>query len=224
MQLMLGPHPMVLAMPNMPPALRAGLEVLGRATGHFLIVTHRYEMFRALARDAAFVARINETTASDGLNTIRGALAATLVISLAALFDRNSDPTSLARVLNSALAPANADTFAAFHLAFAIPIDIGQAREGLRRLHSRLSREPLKGAIERLRDLRNQDVAHLDLNPDFPKGRALTRDIDMVHAISANIIVKVNRFCGVNVRTSGIHAEARAQAYALCRAIQPSNL
>ena len=221
MQLMLSPHPMILAIPDMPPSLRAGVEVLGRATGHFLIVAHRYEMFRALARDAAFVVRINGTTASDGLNTIRGALAATLVVSLAALFDRNSDSTPLARVLNSILTPANVDTFATLHQTFATPIDTSRERKGLQRSHARLSQEPQKGAIERLRDLRNQDVAHLDLNPAFAKGRVLTSDIDLVHAISANIIVKANRFCGVNVKTADVRAEACAQTHALCQAIQP---
>lgn len=221
MQLILPPHPIIGAVPDMPDALRAGLEVLRRATGHFLIVVHRYEMYQALARDGEFVARINLSTAAAGLNTIRGALAATLVISLAALFDQDSDATALTRALNSIITSANTVPFATLHPAFTPPIDTDRALNGLRRLRSRLSREPLNKAISRLRDLRNQDVAHLDVDPDFRKGPARTGDIDLVYAASANIIVKANRFCGVTVRTSDVCAEARSQALALCRSTQP---
>jgi hypothetical protein len=222
--LMLPPHPLVTMLPDMPAELRNALEGLRRATGHFLVVAHRYEMYRAIARDPAFVARINRTTAAEGMNTIRGALTATLVISLAALFDQNSDSTSLTRVLNSIIVSARAGTFAALHASFIPAIDTGPALDGLHRLRSRLSRAPLRGALDRLWDLRNQNVAHLDVDPTFPKGRALTGDIDLVHAASANTIVKANRFCGVHVRVSDVRAEARSQALAFCRSIQPCPL
>ena len=84
MQLLLSPHPMIAAAPDMPTDLRAGIEALRIATGHFLVVAHRYEMYRALARDKDFFTRINQTTAADGLNTVRGALVSSLVVSLAA--------------------------------------------------------------------------------------------------------------------------------------------
>jgi AbiU2 len=224
MQLMLGPHPMIKTIPDMPANLRAGIEELSRATQHFLLVEHRYEMFQALARDATFVARINATSVEASLSTIRGALASSLVTSLAALFDRNRDATSLARVLKAVLAPANVSTFAALHPTFANLIDASSVRDALGRLCSRLSGERVNGAIGRLRDLRNQDVAHLDVDPAFPKGRALIGDIELVHAVSANIIVKANRFCGVHVYTSDVRENARSQAHALCQAIQPAGI
>jgi hypothetical protein len=51
--------------------------------GPFIIARrYSYELYRAIARDMDFVARINGTTVADGLNTFRGALAASLVVSL----------------------------------------------------------------------------------------------------------------------------------------------
>lgn len=41
----------IAAVPDLPATLRAGLDMLRRAIGHFLIVAHRYEMYQALARD-----------------------------------------------------------------------------------------------------------------------------------------------------------------------------
>jgi AbiU2 len=202
--------------------LRAGMAILDRATNHSVVASHRYEMYRAIARDADFVARINMTSCASGLNTVRGALVATLVISLAALFDQSRDATSLHKVLNPFLSPANAAAFAAIHHTFFVPIDSDRMLSLLRRLRFRLSRNPLKGAIERLRDLRHQDVAHLDLNPAFPKGPALTSDIDLVYAVSANVIVKCNRFCGLDIRASEIRANARSQAHTLCQSVLPS--
>ncbi len=55
MQRMLAPHPLILALPDMPNGLRAGIDELSRATKHFLVIVHRYEMYSALARDGAFV-------------------------------------------------------------------------------------------------------------------------------------------------------------------------
>jgi hypothetical protein len=157
-----------------------------------------------------------------GLNTIRGSIGAILVVSLAALFDRDRQATSLlARALNAVLTQTNTDIITALHPKFAPSIDTDRALVGLRRLRSRLSREPLKGAIGRLQDLRNQDVAHLDTAPLFSKGAALTGDIDRVLVFSANVIVKVNRFCGVIVRTRDVRSEARSQALMLSASIQP---
>jgi hypothetical protein len=204
--------------------LRTGLAMLHRATNHFIVLAHRYEMYRAIARNRDFVMRINGTTSAAGLNTLRGALAATLVISLAALFDSEKGATSLYKVLNPVFIPSNAEALATIHHLILVPFDPDQVLDQLRRLRSRLSRPPIKGAVERLRDLRNQDVAHLDLTPEFPNGPALTGEIDLVYAISANIIVKCNLFYGLRIRAADIRAEARAQAHVLSQAIRPSQM
>ena len=50
--------PTILALPDMPPACTLA-STLGRATEQFPIVVHCSEVHSALARDPAFVARIN---------------------------------------------------------------------------------------------------------------------------------------------------------------------
>lgn len=221
MKVMFGIHPMIVALPEMDPRLRSEIDALSRATGHLLVVIHRYEMYLAVARSREFVDRINTTASAPGLNTIRGALAATLVISLAALFDHNQNATSLARVLNAMLSSRNRDAFAALHSKFLSPSDAEAARRGLTRLRSRLSRAPLSAAVERLRTHRHQEVAHLDINPRFPNGPALTGDIDLVFGFAANVVVKANRFCGLQTKTIDVRREAKAQALALCSSIRP---
>jgi hypothetical protein len=57
---------MLLALPDMSPSLRAGIDELSRASEHFLVVVHRYEMYLALARDLTFVTRINRTSCAAG--------------------------------------------------------------------------------------------------------------------------------------------------------------
>jgi len=76
---------------NMPPRFRSDMAALHRAGNLFIAVVHRYELHRAIAQDHEFVQRINNTRTAYAMTTISGALVASLVVSLPALFD--DDPT-----------------------------------------------------------------------------------------------------------------------------------
>ena len=193
----------------LPKQLATGLDTFHRAANHLLVVAHRYEMYQALGRSADFVRRIHGTSCAPGLNTLRGALLASLVVSVTALFDQSEEATSLTRALNSLLIPGHAEMISAHHGKFSRPFDSCYALGQLKRLRSRLSRQPFQVALRRLTDLRRRDLAHLDRQPSFPAGRALTGDLDLVYATAVNITVKGYRFLGGDIKSSDIRAEAR---------------
>src|SRR5579871_5737259 len=84
---------------------RSDMAALHRATNTFMAVVHRYELWRAIARNHEFVARINNTRTAHAMTTISGVLIASLVVSLPAFFDDDRDAVSLGRVLTTLLLP-----------------------------------------------------------------------------------------------------------------------
>jgi hypothetical protein len=71
----------------------------------------------------------------------------------------------------------------------------------------------LSGAASRLQELRNQEVAHLGLQPLPDAGKARTGDIDLVYAVVANIIVSCNLIAAAR-RISADHFRRVAQTQA----------
>lgn len=146
------------------------LEPLYVATLELHRTVYRYELLAALGRNWDFVQRINGTTAAPALNTVKGCVSTSIVLSLCALFDEEAGAVSLKKILNEVLRPEYADRFREFHATLDASFNVSHHLARLGRMQRRLRRGTIGKAIERLRDLRNQMVAHLDTKPEFGKG------------------------------------------------------
>ena len=212
---------------DLPPALADELESLLEplyvATLALHRLVYRHELQRAIGRDRDFVPRINGTTAAPPLTTIRGCLAESVVGGLCSFFDEDADAVDLRAILNCVLRPEYADRFCEFHTITGAGLDVSRQRARLGRMQRRIRRGHVARAIGRLRDLRNQLVAHLDTRPEFAKGRPVMSDMDVVLGAVANIVVSVGRLVitGRQIVPAIARRDARLQARAFCLAIQP---
>jgi hypothetical protein len=205
------------------------MAALHLATNTFLAVVHRYELHRSIARDHGFVARVNNTRTAYAMTTISGALMSTLVVSLPALFDDGQGAVSLKRVINILVQPESVAPLKEHHgyriiryMPLPVRLDVDNALARLGRMRSRLNRDPLRAAITRLKDLRNQEAAHIDVEPVFASGKARPGDVDLVYAAAANIIVSCNLIAARRfIPAAQIRLVARVQADLFRQSIVP---
>lgn len=185
---------------------------------------YRYELLQALGRDWSFVRKVDGTTAAPALNTVKGCINTTLVTSLCAFFDENQGAVNLRTILNLVVRPSFLASFREFHTQTKPGFDTDWQRDRLVRLQRRLNRGETGKALARLNALRNQKVAHLDIDPSFADGWPIGHDMTIVLAATANIVISLVRFAiaGRRVRPLLGRQDARDQARALCRAIHPS--
>lgn len=183
----------------------------------------RYEVLAAIGRDWAFVSKVNGTTVAPGMTTIKGCINTAVVVSLHALFDPKA--VNLQAILNRVLRPQYADRFCSFHRSLKPGFDTDRERQRLLRLQRRLRNGDAGKALTRLANLRNQIVAHLDLQPEFSDGWPTGRDMAIVLAAATNIVVSLIHFIFPRrvVVPQDVRRNARLQAHALTRAIRPSN-
>ena len=107
-------------------------------------------------------------------------------------------------------------------LGSSIRLDVDNALARLKRIRGRLNRDPLRGSIGRLKDLGNQDAAHIDIEPALASGRAVFGDVDLVYAVAANIIVSCNLIAARRyIPAAQIRWFARTQADVFRRSIVP---
>jgi hypothetical protein len=212
---------------ELPPALADDLggilEPLHLATLELYRTLYRYELLVALGqRD--FFNKINGTTAAPPFNTVVGCINTAIVVSLCAFFDETPGAVNLRAILNRILRPDYADRFREFHSAMNPGFDVDRHRRRLVQMQRRLRRHGKTGeAIQRLSDLRNQTVAHLDTQPRFDQGYPMIADMSTVLASVAKILISVVRLtvAGRRIELSLARRDARLQALALCLAIQP---
>jgi len=117
-----------------------------------------------------------------------------LVISLGSIFDSNPDALDLVRVLNALLNPENIEVFRSYHSTWPVPFDTDRGIRCLTQKARRFRRGKLRDAIQRIRDLRNQAIAHIDMEPVFENGRTKVWEIDYVLAGAAGAVVLANQF------------------------------
>jgi hypothetical protein len=209
--------------PSLVRELESILEPLYVATLELHRTSYRYELLAGLGRDRNFVDRINRTTAAPPLNTVKGCVNTAIVVSLCAFFDEESSAVNLKKTLNEVLRPEYADRFREFHATIDASFDASHQLARLRRMQRRLRRGNIGKAIERLRDLRNQMVAHLDTRPEFAKGYPVMADMTSVLAAVANIVISIVRLtiAGRGIIPARGRQDAQLQARALCLAIRP---
>ena len=148
------------------------------------------------------------------------------MVSLHALFDDDSGAVSLQAILNRVLRPQHTDRFRAFHRSADAGFDTDRERQRLLRLQRRLSRGDAAKSVARLGHLRNQIVAHLDIQPEFRDGVPTGRDMVIVLGAAANIVVSLVRFVFPKrkVVPQFVRRNAQLQARGFTQAVRPSNI
>ena len=210
----------------MPVRFQSDMAALHMASNVFVAIVRRYELWRAIAKDHDFVAKIHNTKTAHAMNTIVGVLKPSLVVSLTALFDSDSNGVSLKRILNTLLQPEAAVPLERYHRTWRenIPVrlDTHDALSRHKRVRSRINRDPLGEAVSRLRDLRNQEAAHFSLQQLGSGDRAVNGDLDLVLAVAANVIVSCNLIAaGRHISASYFRGLAKTEANILRNSITP---
>ncbi len=169
-------------------ALKRQLEALNAIGKQARIAAGSYYLFLALTRDRQFIECVNRAQAAYGIRIVVGSLIRDLIINLASMFDQNSNATDLRRVLNALLHRDNDEISRNFHATYGGGYDRDAAKARLASYRKRLNSNNLARALHRIVDLRKQAVAHIDMEPEFTKGRPLIRDIDYVLAAACIIV------------------------------------
>jgi hypothetical protein len=212
---------------ELPPELRNDLrDILAPfylATLELTRTVCRYELLVAIGRDRNFVKKIHGTTVAPAMNTIKGSLNTSIVMSLCAIFD--PDAVSLQAIMNRILRPEYVDAFRAAHKGSVRGLDTDQQRDRLFRLQRRLKRGMAGKSLARVADLRNQIVAHLDTEAEFGDGYPNGRDMAILLAAAANILVSLARFVFLDreIVVPIVRRNSRLQAQGFVQAIRPSN-
>jgi AbiU2 len=213
---------------ELPPSLVADLSEILKplylASLELHRTVYRYELFAALGRSRDFVNKINRSTSAPALNTVKGCVTTTLVMSLCAFFDEDGDAVNVRRILNRVLKPEYDEAFREFHSHQPFGRDAVALKQRLIRMQRRLNRGRTAAALARLRDLRNQIVAHLAIDPNLPLGHPALLDITLLLAAVTNLVVSLVRYVIAtrDIAPSIGRDDAQEQARSLCNAIQPT--
>lgn len=178
------------------PSLRKQIVALQTVTTRLRTIIREYYLFSKLARDKSFVDSVNGTEATPGLRVIVHALIGDMIIKIASLYDNDQRATDVRRILNALTDPVNRDVLSQYHQSFVVLFDTERETSRLSQHRERLRRRRLQAAIGRIIDLRKQVFAHSDLNPQFPSGPAMVRDIQHVLAATAIVIRDANAYAG----------------------------
>ncbi len=172
---------------GMPEELVAQLPTLHAACVIVTSAAYEHEMFRTFGRDEAFLRKINGTNVAPAIGVLRTCISDSLVLSLAMLFKSDPKTVNLRQLLNILCRPEYVSFFAVAHRRCHPALDTEHQRHRLIRMQRRINRDPLRACIQRLDDLRDQGVAHLDrvAKPGFEW--PLVRDVSMAFAAASNI-------------------------------------
>jgi hypothetical protein len=184
---------------------------------------YEHEMFRVFGRDEAFLRKVNGTDVAPAIGVLRTCISDSLILSLAMLFKSDPKAVNLRQLLNHLCRPEYTAFFAAAHRRCHPPLDTERQRGRLIYMQRRINRDPLRGCIKRIDDLRDQGVAHLDRAPKPDFEWPLMRDVSMAFAAAANITVTALHYMTwrrFNVRASRTHGIALTRA--LTQAINPA--
>jgi hypothetical protein len=208
---------------GMPEELIALLPNLHAACVVVTSAAYEHEMFRAFGRDEAFLQKVNGTDVAPAIGVLRTCISDSLILSLAMLFKSDPKAVNLRHLLNTLCRPEYTAFFATAHRLCHPPLNTEHQRGRLIRMQRRINRDPLRGCIQRIDDLRDQGVAHLDRAPKLGFEWPLMRDVSIVFAAAANITVTTLHYMTwrrFNVRAARGHGVTITRAFA--QAISPT--
>jgi hypothetical protein len=207
---------------GMPPELAELLPSLHAACVMVLSAVYEHELYRAFGRDQSFIDKVNGTDVAPAIGLLRTCISDSLILTLASLFKSDSRAVNLRPILNRLCDPRYTDFFVTEHQRRRPLLNTEHQRARLVRMQRRLNREPLRGCIQRLDDLRDQGVAHVDRSPKADFEWPFLRDVSVALAAAANITVTALHYMTwrrFDVRASRQHAIRLRQAFT--QAVRP---
>jgi hypothetical protein len=207
---------------GMPPELVALLPGLHAACVMVTSAVYEHELYRAFGRDQSFLDRVNGTDVAPAIGLLRACISDSLILTVASLFKSDPRAVNLRHILNKLCDPLYTDFFVTQHQRLHPPLNTEHQRARLVRMHRRLNREPLRGCIQRLDDLRDQGVAHVDLSPKPDFEWPFVRDVSVALAAAGNITITALHYMTwrrFDVRASRQHGIMLRQAF--LRAVRP---
>lgn len=165
-----------------------------RLTRELRVLLGQYVMYEKLTRDREFGEACDRSAARNGLAILIGALLRTIVISTAAIFDRDQKTTNIKKIILRSMNKPSMDFLGRMHASEGNTNIFEESRERLTKYRRRLNKGKLQEAIARLIHVRNTMVAHFDASPsEFPRGqRALVGDVRYVVAAATIIVSEAN--------------------------------
>ena len=194
---------------------KTAVKEMLRITRETRVLLGQFYLYIALTRSKGFNDACAKSRAAEGFNIIIGALMRTIVISVVALFDQDNETSNLPKILRTALGSGCSQELMSFHKHFDVLNEAEASRRLLVEYGRRIKRGPLRQAIDRLRRVRNQYVAHFEAIPSRAENRdrALIRDLDHSVAAAAVIVGEANVFIlGRKVDHTGLRKILRQQA------------
>jgi hypothetical protein len=207
---------------EMPPKLVALLPSLHTACVMVTSAVYEHELYRALGRDQSFIDKVNGTAVAPAIDLLRTCISRSLILTLASLFKSDPKAVNLRHILNGLCDPRYTGFFVTQHQQLHPPLNTEHQRARLVRMQRRLNRESLRGCIQRLDDLRDQGVAHVDRWPKADFEWPFFRDVSVALAAAANITVTALHYMTTrrfDVRAATQHGVMLRQAFT--QAVRP---
>jgi len=173
---------------NPSPRMQRALEALYRASVEVHRTLYRLALLHEITRNRSFIERVSNTPVAYPMLTVRSGLTYSVVMSLCAVFDTSDTSASLRRILKTLADRREEQNLHQLHDLANTGIDAAGAILRIRRLQRRLNNGEIGNAVERLRNLRNQHLAHFDLNPQVSGGGSQMTDIDRAFVFAANVV------------------------------------
>jgi hypothetical protein len=173
---------------NPSPRMQTALQALYLASVEVHRTLYRLVLLYEITRSPEVVRRVNDTALAYPMLTIRSGLAYSAVMSIYAVFDTDDGAASIRKVLSALADRREEDGIRQLHGPGRTGLDAEAVIGRLRRLQRRLNRGEISAVVGRLRDLRNQQLAHFDLNPRFDRGAPKMIDMDRAFVFAANVV------------------------------------
>jgi hypothetical protein len=171
------------------------------------VLLGQFFFYVALTRSREVADALKTSNAKEGVAIVVGSLMRTMVVTIAAFFDDDQRTSNISKVLRAALRPDRPAFFQSFHRQYGVETEAEVSRKRLIKYGRALRMGKLRDAIEKIVNVRNTFVAHIEFQPatQSNRERAIVRDFD--HVISAAAIV-----------------DGEANVYTLGRRVDISNL
>ncbi len=167
-----------------------------RVTREVRVLVGQFYLYKDLTRSKAFTETIAGSGGQDGVNIVVGSLLRTMVVSVAALFDRDQQTSNLPKLLRKAGEASITAQLQWFHEHYDVAPSAEISRLRLIKYQRKLKSGLVRQAADRLSYVRKTHVAHFDADPS-PKTdaeRAIIRDLDRVVLGVGVIVAEANVF------------------------------
>lgn len=195
------------------PRMSKALDALYFATVEIHRTLYRIALLREITSNPTFIKQIGQSPAIRPMLTVRGGLSFVVVMSICSVFDVNGSSASLRRVLKTLTDRREEECLRRLHEEANTQIDLDEALARLRRQQERLNSREVGDALARMKDLRDKELAHLDVAAEFVRGKPKFGDIYRTFVFAANVantatVVAVKRLFD----TQGSYKDAFNQA------------